>query len=428
VGGTALNAVMMPLVLAAIGILVSIAATFFVNTSEGGNPQVALNMGTFGAGAAMAVLTFFIAQFFVGAGFQPEGAELITPFGVFMATVGGLVAGILIGITTEYYCATNRPPVQGIAFASQTGAATTIIAGMAVGFKSTALPIIWIGMAILVADHFAGLYGIAIAAIGMLSTTGIQLAVDAYGPIADNAGGLAEMSKLPKHVRAKTDKLDAVGNTTAAIGKGFAIGSAALTALALFAAFRQQAHVTSLDLTNPHVMVGVLLGAMLPYLFSAMAMTAVGEAAMAMVEEVRRQFKEIKGLLKGVKGGKADYARCVEISTKAALHKMIAPGSLAIAVPVVVGFYDKFMLGGLLAGVTVSGVTLAIFQSNAGGSWDNAKKFIEGGNYGGKGSPAHKASIIGDTVGDPLKDTSGPSLNILVKLIAVVSLVIAPLL
>ncbi len=320
---------------------------------------------------------------------------------------------------------------MGIARQSITGAATTIIAGLGVGMMSTALPVLVLAAAIVASHYFAGLYGIAIAALGMLSVTGIQLAVDAYGPISDNAGGIAEMAGLPPEVRERTDKLDAVGNTTAAIGKGFAIGSAALTALALFAAFRQQAHIESLDIAEPIIMAGLLIGAMLPFVFSAMAMGAVGRAASEMINEVGRQFREIPGLREGT--APAEFAHCVDISTKAAIREMILPGMLGVLVPVVVGFISKEMLGGVLAGVTSSGVLMAIFQSNAGGAWDNAKKRIEGkivfdGVEYGKGSETHKAAVVGDTVGDPLKDTSGPSINILMKLIAVVALVIAPLL
>ncbi len=356
---------------------------------------------------------------------------IYTSLNVFWAVIIGLVAGVLIGIITEYYCSTDNKPVIGLARQSITGSATNIIAGLGLGMMSTGLPIIVLSIAIVASSYFAGLYGIAIAALGMLSVTGIQLAVDAYGPISDNAGGIAEMAGLPKEVRERTDKLDAVGNTTAAIGKGFAIGSAALTALALFAAFRQQANIGALDVTQPVIMAGLLIGAMLPFIFSAMAMGAVGRAAGDMIREVGRQFNEIPGLREGT--APAEFAHCVDISTKAAIREMILPGLLGVLVPVAVGFTSKEMLGGLLVGVTSSGVLMAIFQSNAGGAWDNAKKRIEGGIefdgvVYGKGSDTHKAAVVGDTVGDPLKDTSGPSLNILMKLIAVVALVIAPLL
>ena len=355
--------------------------------------------------------------------------EHYTAAGIYWATIVGLVAGVLIGLLAEYYTAEGKGPSNGIADAAETGAATNIIAGLGTGMLSTALPVIVLGAAIIMTYKMAGLYGIAVGGLGMLATTGIQLAVDAYGPIADNAGGLAEMAHLEKEVRQRTDKLDAVGNTTAAIGKGFAIGSAALTALALFAAFRETVELPVIDVTDPKVMAGLLVGSMMPFLFSSFAMTAVGKAAFAMVEEVRRQFKTIPGLLEGKEGVRADYARCVDISTAAAIKKMTVPALLGILSPVVIGFvFGKEMLGDLLAGVTATGVLMALFMSNAGGAWDNAKKHIEGGAHGGKGSPAHKGAVVGDTVGDPFKDTAGPSLNILMKLMSVVALVIAPIL
>lgn len=428
-----INLVMLPLIIAALGIGVSILGTFVVRMKDGGDPQKALNLGTFGAGALAILFLYPVTKWLVPEvvdfTINPTGTlTALTAGGIFGAVVVGLVAGIAIGLLTEYYTSESRSPARNIAKQALTGPATTIIGGLALGMMSTALPVVCISIAIVVAYQFAGLYGIAIAALGMLSTTGIQLAVDAYGPIADNAGGIAQMSHQPGEVRERTDKLDAVGNTTAAIGKGFAIASAALTALALFSAFQAAAGIERIDISRPEVIAGLFMGGMLPFLFSSMALQAVGKAAFEMVAEVRRQFKEIPGLLEGKEGAEADYAKCVDISTAAAIKRMILPGLLAVVTPVVFGLWNIEALGGLLAGVTVSGVLLAIFMSNSGGAWDNAKKHIEGGQHGGKGSSAHKAAVVGDTVGDPFKDTAGPSLNILIKLMSVVSLVIAPFL
>ncbi len=465
-----INAILLPLVIAGVGIIMSIVGTFFVKAGPDGNPHRALNIGEFLAALLTVVATYFIIIAMLPAQWQLDGIDY-TAHGVFFALLFGLLSGLAIGKITDHYTGTGTKPVIGIVKQSVTGSATNIIAGLAVGMMSTAWPIIILATAMIAAYSMAGFYGVAIAAVGMLSNTGIQLAVDAYGPISDNAGGIAEMTNLPEEVRRRTDKLDAVGNTTAAIGKGFAIGSAALTAIVLFAAFRtvyNETHLdsplTGIDITNPYVMGSLFIGAMLPFLFSALAMQAVGRAAMSMIEEVRRQFRDIPELhaalavmskngdshydqwdrqdqeIFDAADGKAEYDKCVAISTKASLREMIFPGLLAVSTPVAFGFGTQFftegntnalMLGGLLAGVTASGVLMALFQANAGGAWDNAKKMIEEGysyddQYLKKGTEAHKAAVTGDTVGDPFKDTSGPSLNILLKLMSVVALIIAP--
>jgi K(+)-stimulated pyrophosphate-energized sodium pump len=417
--------VFLPLILAGFGVVISMIGTLFVRMRKEGNPRMALNLGTIGSAVMMILLSFPVVIHLSPQQFTHAG-HTYSQVGIFWSLAGGLVGGVLIGILTEYYTSERRKPTRRIAQASTTGAAANIISGIETGMISTALPVIMLALLIMVAHTLAGLYGIAVAALGMLATTGIQLAVDAYRPIADNAGGIAEMTRMDHRVRERTDRLDAVGNTTAAIGKGFAIGSAALTALALFVAYEETVGLRAIDVTRPQVIACILFGGMLPFLFSSLVIGSVGKTAFHMIEEVRRQFREIPELLEGK--AKADYVRCVDIATGSAIKNMIIPGVLAVAIPLGVGLLgDAEMLGGVLVGCIICGVMLALFMATSGGAWDNAKKHIENGAYGGKGSAAHRAAVIGDTVGDPFKDTASPSMDILIKIMSVVSLIIAPI-